>query len=826
MLKNNNHAVITRMARRSLKRNKGKNAVLILSVMLSAFMLFTILTVGGTWLHMLKLEALHTQGGKYEAILYRFTKEQEEICKSHPDIKAAGISAYSGWGMKTERDYTLHSIFVWADETQWETILKPARKWIKGTYPQKANEVMVTKKVLEDCGMEDLTVGDSFTITYGDNFGEHTEKLVISGMWGGYGDKNTFYVSQEFFKRSGYTDTGLLHLQVKPSIITNTFYERLKRDLKVSKKQQFVPSATAQTSMVYMLLGLLGLVGVICLSAYLLIYNIMYLSISGNIRYYGLLQAIGMTPEQIYQLIKKQMRLFGAIGIGMGLLCGIFTSFWLIPTIVKGLEIHEKNIEIVFHPLVFLLSIILTAATIKIGSQKPARLATLSSPVEALGYRRVSFKKTPRKPAKGRLLWRLAKERVGRDKKKTAMVVASLGISLSVFLCIVTLLESQGPRTIVSNYMEADMIIKNDTMQMSRKNAWKPLIDNSVLKEITQDSAIKNIHTIYNDEIAVPWQGKFTDYWMTSFYDMWMQEKYKNIKDDYRKHPEKYYSFLVGIDREEFQHLNLTMENAVNEKDFLEGRACILYENMLGLDFENVNGQPISCYLTDNPKQIYHLTIRGMTNDNQYANLLGTTPTLIVSQAFLKKIAKHPFISKIGIEYKREYDKETESRLKNLMDSSTYNKDFSYSSKLEELKTVQKSQGHMMQIGMGLAILLAFIGIMNYINTSVSNLQNSRTELSIMESVGMTQKQLQKLLLEEGLLFAAGAVLFAATAGLAITYYLYQKMNYREIAFRIPVLPVTAAFIVITLVCVMVPFIACRKLGKKETLVERIRGAD
>lgn len=308
------------------------------------------------------------------------------------------------------------------------------------------------------------------------------------------------------------------------------------------------------------------------------------------------------------------MRLFGAIGIGMGLLCGIFTSFWLIPTIVKGLEIHEKNIEIVFHPLVFLLSIILTAATIKIGSQKPARLATLSSPVEALGYRRVSFKKPPRKPAKGRLLWRLAKERVGRDKKKTAMVVASLGISLSIFLCIVTLLESQGPRTIVSNYMEADMIIKNDTMQMSRKNAWKPLIDNSVLKEITQDSAIKNIHSIYNDEIAVPWQGKFTDYW---------------------KHPEKYYSFLVGIDREEFQHLNLTMENAVNEKDFLEGRACILYENMLGLDFENVNGQPISCYLTDNPKQIYHLTIRGMTNDNQYANLLGTTPTLIVSQAFL-----------------------------------------------------------------------------------------------------------------------------------------------------------------------------------------------
>lgn len=31
------------------------------------------------------------------------------------------------------------------------------------------------------------------------------------------------------------------------------------------------------------------------LECYLLIYNILYLSVSGNIRYYGLLQTVGMT---------------------------------------------------------------------------------------------------------------------------------------------------------------------------------------------------------------------------------------------------------------------------------------------------------------------------------------------------------------------------------------------------------------------------------------------------------------------------------------------------------------------------------------------------
>lgn len=830
MLRNNNGAVITKMAKHSLVRNKGRNAVLIVAVMLSAFMLFTVLTVGGTWIRMLKLEMLRTQGGEFEAILYGFTEEQEEICKNHPEIKAVGIGAYSGWGIKTEQDDTLHSVFIWADKTQWETILKPARKWVKGSYPQKANEVMVTKKVLKDCGMEQLGIGDSFVITYGDNLGEHTRELVISGMWGGYGDKNTFYVSKEFFEQSGFllkdNATGLLHLQLKPAIITNKLYERLEKDLKIDKKQRLIPSQTAQTAMLSVCLGLLGLIGIICLSAYLLIYNILYLSVSGNIRYYGLLQTIGMTPKQIYRLVNKQMWLIGAIGTGIGLVLGIVTSFCLIPAIVKGMGIHEKHIEIVFHPVIFLLSIVFSVLTVKIGSRKPARLATQSSPVEALGYRRVSLRKRTHKTARGRLLWRMARERIGRDKKKTAMVVASLGISLSVFLCMVTLIDSQGPRTIVSNYMEADIVIKNDTMQMREKREWKPLMQPSFLKEIEEDEGIKKVYPVYNEEIVIPWQGEFTDYWMTNFYDMWMQEAYDDVKNDYRKHPEKYCSFLVGIDREEFQYLNLTMENVVAEEDFLEGKACILYENMLGLDFEKVKGQQISYYLTDNPKQTYQMTMQGVTNDSHYANLLGTTPTLIVSNTFLKKIAKHPYISKVGIEYEQEYDEETEGRLKNLMEESSYQKDFSYDSKIEEVKTVEKAQGNMMRIGMGLALLLAFIGTMNYVNTSVSNLQTSQMELSVMESVGMTQKQLQKLLVREGLLFAVSALLFAATIGLFITYCLYQSMNYRKIPFEVPVLPILAAVFVVMLLCIIVPLFAYWRLERKETLVERIRGVE
>lgn len=829
MLKNNNDAVIKRMAKHSLLSNKRKSIILILAVMLSAFMIFTILTVGGTYVHMQKVSELHLQGGEYDAFFYGgFTKEQEEISKNHPEIKEVGIAGMAGWAIKTAQDDTLHSVFVWADETQWEKIMKPAREWMRGTYPQNANEVMATKEALEDCGLGHLDIGDSFTITYEDNLGEHTKEFVISGMWEGYGDKNVFYVSKSFFDQSGFTledyGRGFMYLELKTTLVKDRILQDLEQDLKLDKKQRLLLSSTEKASERYLLLGLLGLIGITCLSAYLLIYNIMYLSVSGNIRYYGLLQTIGMTPKQIHQLVKKQMHLIGFLGIGAGLFFGSLTSFGLIPVIVKVLGVREKDVEIMFHPLIILLSVLFTAATIKLGSRKPAKMATLSSPMEALGYRRVSARKKSHKSGKGNLLWRMAGERICKDRKKTAMVVGSLGISLSVFLCMVTLIESQGARSIVSNYMETDMIVQNDTMQMKEKSEWKPLMDDSFLKKLKEDEAVKNIHPSFNEEIVIPWEADFMEYWMTCFYDMWMEESYEDIKEDYQRHPEKYYSFLIGIDKEEFQYLNSTLEHPVNEADFLKGEACILYEDTLGLDFQKVKGKTVSYYLYGNQNQTCQMEIQGMTNDSYYANLLGTPPTLIVSDTFLKGIAKQPYISKVSIQYEHEYDKETESRIMSLIEGSKYKKDFSYSSKIEELEMVTKAQGNMMGIGMGLILIIAFIGIMNYVNTSVGNLQSSQMELSVMESIGMTQRQLRMLLIREGLLFAASAILFAMTIGLGITYYLYQSMNYRGIPFRIPVFPILAAIIVIVLICIAIPLLAYWRLEQKETLIERIRG--
>ena len=81
------------------------------------------------------------------------------------------------------------------------------------------------------------------------------------------------------------------------------------------------------------------------------------------------------------------------------------------------------------------------------------------SPIEALGYRPTHKTVKERKAGKGKVIARLSMEQFTKDKKRTAVVLLSLAASLSVYLCIVTMLDSQAARIIVSNYMDTDMVL-------------------------------------------------------------------------------------------------------------------------------------------------------------------------------------------------------------------------------------------------------------------------------------------------------------------------------------------------------------------------------
>lgn len=837
MLKNNNQAVVKRLAKNNLKSNRRRSFSMVLAIMLSSFLLFSVFTVGATYLKMQRQQNIRLNGAEFDAIMYGISEEQKEILEENPTVEHYGVVMVSGVVAETEADKTPGVGLLYADDTYWKKMMAPARKFVKGHYPVEENEVMVTEDALKKCGFSDKKIGDEITFVYEINEKREAETFRISGIWDGYGDTDNFYMSKAFCDKQKLDAVyyGRCHISFCKKWMSDEAQQAFIDSMKLKKSQRlFYVYEYGNATEIF--LGLSGIALVTVLSAYLLIYNIMYLSVAGNIRYYGLLQTIGMTGRQIRQLMQKQLLWIGGIGMLAGILIGAGTSFFLIPVVVKTFVSGKEMgaVQVTFHPVIVLLTVLLTGCTVWYAGRKPTKIAVGSSPVEALEYRVVSSVRKKHKTRKGSLIVRMALEQLTRNKKKTMVTMLSLAASLSVFLCLITLLHTQSAREYSYNYMGLDMVLKNDTinnMVLNRAAEGEeqiqgvhPILNEEFLNEIRQTDGVKEVLPTITVPTIVPWEKEVTDVWMREFYETWMSIPYEDDIEEYQQHPENFGSSLVGITEEDFRALNAEMEQPVDEEAFLSGKTCILYRHgLFGLDEKELRGKQISCEEYVHPENTRTFEIAGMTDVGDYVSLLGFPPTMIVIDDAVKAFTEKPIVFRVGIRYAEEYHKETEDAILSNIEESPNKTDFSWDSKIEQAENVKAAQGHMMEIGFGIVLILGIIGVMNYINTSVGNMQSRQKEISIMESVGMTERQVKKMLVWEGIFYTGGVLFLTLTVGIGITYAIYQTMNYMGAKFWFPALPFLGATLILFVVCIVVPVWTYQKIEKSGSLVERIR---
>lgn len=837
MLKNNNQAVVKRLAKNNLKSNRRRSLSMVLAIMLSSFLLFSVFTVGATYLKMQRQQNIRLNGAEFDAIMYGISEEQKEILEENPTVEHYGVVMVSGVVAETEADKTPGVGLLYADDTYWKKMMAPARKFVKGHYPVEENEVMVTEDALKKCGFSDKKIGDEITFVYEINEKREAKTFRISGIWDGYGDTDNFYMSKAFCDKQKLDAVyyGRCHISFCKKWMSDEAQQAFIDSMKLKKSQRlFYVYEYGNATEIF--LGLSGIALVTVLSAYLLIYNIMYLSVAGNIRYYGLLQTIGMTGRQIRQLMQKQLLWIGGSGMLAGILIGAGTSFFLIPVVVKTFVSGKEMgaVQVTFHPVIVLLTVLLTGCTVWYAGRKPTKIAVGSSPVEALEYRVVSSVRKKHKTRKGSLIVRMALEQLTRNKKKTMVTMLSLAASLSVFLCLITLLHTQSAREYSYNYMGLDMVLKNDTinnMVLNRAAEGEEqiqgvhlILNEELLNEIRQTDGVKEVLPTITVPTIVPWEKEVTDVWMREFYETWMNIPYEDDIEEYQQHPENFGSSLVGITEEDFRALNAEMEQPVDEEAFLSGKTCILYRHgLFGLDEKELRGKQISCEEYVHPENTRTFEIAGMTDVGDYVSLLGFPPTMIVIDDAVKAFTEKPIVFRVGIRYAEEYHKETEDAILSNIEESPNKTDFSWDSKIEQAENVKAAQGHMMEIGFGIVLILGIIGVMNYINTSVGNMQSRQKEISIMESVGMTERQVKKMLVWEGIFYTGGVLFLTLTVGIGITYAIYQTMNYMGAKFWFPALPFLGATLILFVVCIVVPVWTYQKIEKSGSLVERIR---
>lgn len=101
------------------------------------------------------------------------------------------------------------------------------------------------------------------------------------------------------------------------------------------------------------ILAVIAVMAIVTFTGYLVIYNIFQISVAGDIRYYGLLKTIGVTPRQLRRIIRQQALLLSGIGIPMGLGLGYGVGVLAVP-ITQSTSIYGgKYTTISVSPLDF-----------------------------------------------------------------------------------------------------------------------------------------------------------------------------------------------------------------------------------------------------------------------------------------------------------------------------------------------------------------------------------------------------------------------------------------------------------------------------------------
>ena len=131
---------------------------------------------------------------------------------------------------------------------------------------------------------------------------------------------------------------------------------------------------------------MLAVLILVAFTGYLVIYNIFQISVAGDIRYYGLLKTIGVTPKQLRRLIRQQALLLSALGIPVGLLLGYGVGAAAVPITMSTSTMGGRYTTVSVSPWIFLFSTVFALLTVLLSCARPGRIAGRVSPVEAVCY--------------------------------------------------------------------------------------------------------------------------------------------------------------------------------------------------------------------------------------------------------------------------------------------------------------------------------------------------------------------------------------------------------------------------------------------------------
>lgn len=152
------------------------------------------------------------------------------------------------------------------------------------------------------------------------------------------------------------------------------------------------------------------------------------------------------------------------------------------------------------------------------------------------------------------------------------------------------------------------------------------------------------------------------------------------------------------------------------------------------------------------------------------------------------------------------------------------NPNCSYESKATYQKEFERFRSMFVLLGGVLSFIVGLVGILNFFNAVLTGIVTRKREFAMLQSIGMTGKQLKKMLVYEGLIYALGSIVLALAVSLAAGPLVSKALSsmFWFFTYRPTVAPVLLTAPVFGLLGCAVP-LAVYRAAAKQTIVERLR---
>ena len=857
------------LTKRYLKANKKRTMLTIGGIALSVALIFAI----GSLLESLNKRQLNDtikSNGNYHAAFMQVTDDQAEKLKNSVEVKEAGVSSTLGYAVihenKDSNDW-LNKSYVEVKEYEDKTFNIYNVEIEKGNYPKNSSEIVLPEEALNVIGK---SIGDTIELEIGERYSPADGVLLDSNS---YRDdeliRNTVKrkytivgVRKKTFAEGSKTYRAITHLDdikssdrtynvsvimKKPKHTYDTtkqmaanlnlpkvelqngstgynidYNENLLRLIGGSRKENYNDSRNIIISVI---------IGLVIVSTVATIYNSFHISVMERKKEFGTLRSVGSTPSQIRGIVFREGFFMAAVAIPIGIAVGYF-GLWLVlklltiflTTMMNQMELAGMGATVTFRLVI--ITVGLSILTVFLSAYLPAKKAGKISPIEAI---RSTTDIKIGKVKSGKLASKLFKaegylatRNLRRNKKKFRITIFSITISIVLFIVFnsfvsLSLKVNSFTGTYTPDYschFESsplspsedeiktiksfkgvqkvyDNIFSNAVVRVE-ENKVNPKVDISDLKDRESNKDSGNIN-LYNSKFVYPGE------------DGLKELKKKLSKGD--------------VDIDTLEHENGIILFQTNRKRTDEKSTYVDYTTYEVGDYISFYESYEELKSGKDPKKVKVMGIVdesfGPFDYNQQGITMFTTKKVLENI----KMDNGGKISSMTIETSDDEDEGLKPYLKELTTKKN-----GYLNDTKENAKEEKQFQIMIQIFLyGFVAVITLISSINIINTITTNVLLRKKELSMLQAVGMTTKDMHKSIYLESLFCTFTAWIYGTIIGSGISYFLY-KTAVRSVDFKWQI-PLGAIFIsligaiIISLIAGVIPI---NKL-KKENIIENIR---